>query len=139
MWTSVTAKFVGSLNLFLCNFPSINLTQDLDEKSSPFELQTLSCNKQINKKNSFMKCLSKLKLITSRVLDHKSNSIIRKKYNKPALLWFVEQYQIKTSNHTRLQRQGLKQQAVLRGLSTSDRFSRKEFSEYRLKPPKYIP
>ena len=51
--------------------------------------------------------------------------------------WFVEQYQFKTSTHTRLHRLGLKQQAVSRGLSTSDRFTCKELSKYRLKPPKY--
>ena len=60
------------------------------------------------------------------------------KINKPALQWFVEQYQFKTSRHTKLQRLGLKQQAVSRGLSTSDRFSRKELSKYWLKRPKYI-
>ena len=37
-----------------------------------------------------------------------------------------------------LQRLGLKQQAVSRGLSTSDHFLAKKLSKYRLKQPKYI-
>ena len=60
-----------------------------------------------------------------------------KNKNKPASQWFFEQYQFKTSRHTRLQRLGLKQQAVSRDLLTSDHFSRKELSKYRHKPPKY--
>ena len=75
-------------------------------------------------------------LLCSRVSRYNFKHKFRK--NKPALQWFVEQYPLKTSRHTRLKRLGLKQQAILRGLSTSDRFSRKELSKYRLKPPKYI-